>query len=405
MISKFKYENLLILIAIVFTLIVNFLMQINYQTFVFGDSFSYILAAKELYIKAKLNDHRPLVITIINGFPLLFNNNEKNLFLWSFILNYFCWLTTIILLFNIAKKIVDIKKSFIITLCYILCIGNFFIIFDLLSETIFIFLLVLILYFTTLFDKSKSIMFLVYNLCLLILMTMIKPLSVGLIFIFIFIYFKDLKLIFRCKYLVLIFLSLSVLAIQLINMKKQFGNYTISYIDGVTYYNYLGTRADCYKKNIEFVPGRNKRIIELKDKTMIEIKLIAKKDFINQLSNNKYNLLKAYFFNVINNSTKGSGSVHECVNKKNTCYFVYFLYIFKAVSKIQNIVFTFLGFILSIYFIFTKASKLIKFTSVLILYFIFISAISSNQGDRFHIVFYPLVIILIITGNFKIKPQ
>ena len=403
MLSRFKYEYLLIIIAIFFTLIVVFLMQINFQTYIFGDSYSYIFAAKELYFESKVNDHRPLIINIINGLPLLFGFSEKSLFIWSFIINYFSWLSTIILLYKIGEEISNKRKSFVFAILYIFCIGNFFIIFHLLSETIFIFLLVLVLYFLLLFNRRKNIVFFISSISILILMLMIKPLSIGLIFILLFIYFKDLKLVLASKYSVFILISLSILALQLIKMKNGYGNYTISYIDGVTYYNYLGTRADCLKNNIEFEQGKNERVVKLKNKSMMEIKLIAKNDFKEQLTNNKYNLLKAYIINVINNSSKGSASVHSCVNLKKTNYFEYFSFTFKAISKLQNIFFTILGFIFSTYFAFSKTSKLIKFISISIIYFIMISAISSDQGDRFHIVIFPAIIILIITGHLKIK--
>lgn len=401
--SRFKYKFLLILIAAFFTLIIVFFMQLNIQTYIFGDSYSYIFAAKELYSEFKFHDHRPLVISFINGLPLLFGFNEKILFVWSFIINYMCWLSTILLIFEIGKEYFSIKKSFVFAVFYIFCIGNFFIIFHLLSETIFIFLLILVLYFLIFLNKTKKINFLIYSINVLILMSMIKPLSIGLIFILLFIYFKDLKQIFISKYSFFILISLSILSLQLIKMKKEYGDYTISYIDGVTYYNYLGTRADCLKNNLEFIQGKNDRVVKLKNKSMMEIKLIAKKDLKEQLTYNKYNLIKAFIINIINNTSKGSAAVHSCENIKKTNYFKYFSFTFKAISKFQNIIFTILGFILSMHFLFSKTTRLIKFISIQIIYFILISAISSDQGDRFHIVFFPVIIILIIIEHFKIK--
>ena len=68
-------------------------------------------------------------------------------------------------------------------------------------------------------------------------------------------------------------------------------------------------------------------------------------------------------------------------------------------TKIQNCIFTCLGILMSIYFLIKKRSKLlIKIISFVILYVVAISAISSDQGDRFHIVIYPLI--LILTASF-----
>lgn len=396
MISKVKYESFLLIIALVFYLVVVYLMQISDQTIIFGDTNSYVLAAKQLYIEGKLNDHRPLVISLINGFPLLFSTQEKYLFVWSLLINTVSWLSTILFLFYTAKEWIAPKKAFLFALTYIFFIGNLFIVFHLLSETLYIFFLVLFFYFITLFYKYKNSKSLVYSCCLLLLMTMIKPFSVGLLYVFIWIYRKDLKLIVRFKNSVTISLCLAILGVQLVQMKRQYGTYTISYIDGVTYYDYLGTKADCLKKNIAFVQGKNERVKRIKYKTLMEMKVIAKEDFEAQITNNTYNLFKAYILNGIDNATHGSASVHGCINQNNTSYFDIFSYLFKGLSKIQNILFTSLGLLISIAFIFMKTPKPIKFTSLTLTYIIAVSAISSDQGDRFHIVIYPLLLILLI---------
>ena len=143
---KLKYEFLLLIIAAVLCLTLIFVMQLNYQTLIFGDSNSYILAAKELYLQGKLNDHRPLIISIINGFPLLFGFDEKNLFNWSLFVNIFCWICTILTLYKIGLLYLNKRTSFFLALCFICCFGNFFIIFHLLSETIFVFFLTFSIY-------------------------------------------------------------------------------------------------------------------------------------------------------------------------------------------------------------------------------------------------------------------
>ena len=69
----------------------------------------------------------------------------------------------------------------------------------------------------------------------------------GVLF-FIPFYIKNLK----NKLNHLIYSSIFLIGIQLIGMKAQFGNFTISYIDKVTIHNYILSKADCLKKGVEY---------------------------------------------------------------------------------------------------------------------------------------------------------
>jgi hypothetical protein len=66
---------------------------------------------------------------------------------------------------------------------------------------------------------------------------------------------------------------------------------------------------------------------------------------------------------------------------------------------------TILGIVLSLIIIrkYYKKDIFLLFVAVFILYIIGISGISSNQGDRFHIITYPFTLIL-IANYLKSKP-
>jgi hypothetical protein len=81
-------------------------------------------------------------------------------------------------------------------------------------------------------------------MAVLFLAALVKPLSLGLGFLLLLYYFKKLKAIFINKFSPFIFISLSLIFLQMYSLKKDYGDFTISYIDSFTYYNYLGTRAD-----------------------------------------------------------------------------------------------------------------------------------------------------------------
>ena len=224
---------------------------------------------------------------------------------------------------------------------------------------------------------------------------MIKPLSLGLFFVIVIRFYSQWKSIFFSKYSLFIYTAFFLLFFQMNSLKKQYGNFTVSYIDSFTYYNYLGTRAYCLQNNTDYNQGINARVDLFSNLTDSIQKKVASEDLKLQLKTNKVNLIKAYGINLVTNATKGSASVFGCENILKTRYFNYSHYFFKVISKLQNIIFTLLGFLLASYFLIQKRGEIYdKMISFVIFYIIFVSAISSDQGDRFHIVIYPLILIL-----------
>ena len=181
------------------------------------------------------------------------------------------------------------------------------------------------------------------------------------------------------------------------SLKKNYGDFTLSYISAITYYNYLGAKADCYKKGIEYIPGKNERSIKFGLLTSHEMKKKANDDFKYQIKNNTLNLFKAYLFCIYSNTFKGNFIVSECKNKKETNYFDIFYFLFKAISKLQNIIFTISGVIISVFSVIKlkKEDDFYLLISFFILYIFFVSAMSCFQCDRFHIAIFPLFIMLL----------
>lgn len=192
---------------------------------------------------------------------------------------------------------------------------------------------------------------------------------------------------------------------QMYSMQKTYGRFTLTYIDTITYYNYLGTRAENLRLKEKYDFKNVDREIFFDKLNYEQQKVAMSNDITFQLKTNKINLVKAYFINLYSNSIKGSASIHACKNQKNTSYFEFFLFLFKGISKIQNIFFTILGIIISCYSLikWKKLSNFIKISSFAVLYIFAISGMSSDQGDRLHLVFYPLVILLIANYFYPIK--
>ena len=396
MISKVKYEYLLAIIATIWVVFFSFTIQLKPYFSQIGDDGTYLYSARLLYHNAQLDDTRPLLISVIHGLPYLFGCTDNVIIKWGIFLNFLSWFFTAVLLFKMVSKITDRKKAFLLSLLFIFCIGNLAHAFNFLSESIFIFLIVYSVYLISKYYETAKYDYITIAISILFLNTLIKPVSIGLALILIFSFITKFNRIIFNKFSFLLIASFSLIVFQMYSLKKIYGDYTISYISSITYYNYLGDKANCYKNGIDFIPGKTERSKKFRLLSSHEMKEIAENDLKYQLKNNTLNLIKAYFYCIYSNTHKGNYIVSECKNEKETSYFNFFYFLFKAVSKIQNILFTIVSVIFSFYCLlnFRKINTFYLIVATFILYVFFISALSCFQCDRFHIAFFPLLIIL-----------
>jgi hypothetical protein len=159
----------------------------------------------------------------------------------------------------------------------------------------------------------------------------------------------------------------------------------------------LGSKAIAIKNGKEFKLSEDPRTYYIFSLKPPQIQEEAKKDLINQLTNNTSNLIYAYCSDVYNNTTSGNYPLTEIENHKKTSYFNFWRVLFFAISKWQNIVFTIIGLFLATFYFFKSYKTEVYFSliAVYITYIIGTSGISCNQGDRFHLVVFPFVLILI----------
>lgn len=403
MISKIRYEYLLVFIAILWVLFFSFTIQLIPSYSTIGDDGSYLFSARLLYFNFQLDNTRPVLISLIDGVPYLFGFTDSGVIKWGLFLNFLCWFFTVILLFKIISKKLDRKKGFLFSVLFIFCIGNLAHAFNFLSDTIFIFLILLSVYFIAKYYDTKQYYYITLSISILLLNSLIKPVSIGLTFILIVFFILKFNKIILNRFSFFLLISFSLLIFQMYSLKKNYGDFTLSYISAITYYNYLGAKADCYKKGIEYIPGKNERSIAFGLLTSHEMKKKANEDFKYQIKNNTLNLLKSYLFCIFSNTSKGNFIVSECKNKKETTYFDIFHFLFKAISKLQNILFTITAVIISVFSIIKlkKEADFYLLISIFILYIFFVSAMSCFQCDRFHVAFFPLFIILL--SKFKNK--
>lgn len=394
---QYKYHFFLVLIGLSLLTVVNGLLHFDKQNIIYADSESYLATAKNLYQNLSGQNYRPMLIAVIHGIPYLFSNSDALVFEFSFYLNLLCWLATGLVLFEILRNFLSGKMAFLFALCSYLFIGTLAFIYHLMTENSYLLFIVVAFYFLQKYYKTKSFWTLSITLSILILSMLVRPGSKWLAVLFLLFYLKEVIRFYKTKAALLIYGSLFLVLVQCAGIKYQFGNFTISYIDSVTYYNYIGSKALAYKNNQPYNLATDPRTYYIFSLKPPQIQETAQKDLMNQLQHNSANLLRAYGDNLYGNVVSGNIPLADCKNVAKTNYFPFWKSAFFGITQWQNRIFTLLGFGLALFFLFRGYRKQPYFAliGVYIGYIIGTAGISCDQGDRFHLVVFPFVLILL----------
>ncbi len=396
-IQKYRYSLLLVLIGLLWLEVLNVLLQLDRQTLLYPDASNYLESAQKMYLKFTGHYYRPMVMAFITGLPYLFGSSDAGILQWSLIVNVMCWLGTSLLLFQIAKDFLKTKVAFIVAILPFFIIGNAVLNYHLLTENIYTFFIVLAFYSLFRYFKTNNFWFLSFSLSLLLSSMLIKPGAKFLAILILLFFIKTLLKNHKAKAMILIYGSVLMILIQLVGMKVQYGDFTISYIDGVTYHNYLFSKADCFKNGKEYHQINNPRAEYLFSLLFTDQKRVAKEDAIHQIKTNFPNVVKAYFDNLLENTKSGNACVFDLENKRGSSDFTFWKTVAFNLSKWQNRLFTVLGVLVSLYFVrkIFATKSLYALMALFVLYTIILSGISCGQGDRFHVVTFPIVFLLL----------
>lgn len=393
---KYNYQIILLFTGIIWIVFFSGILQLKDQAFIYPDADNYRESASFLYHNFQVHYYRPMGMALIFGIPYLFGGGDAAVYAFSFFVNIICWLGTALLLFYFLKKFISQDKAFWFTLLFYALLGPLCNVFHLLTETLYTFLIFCVIFLIDKYNATRLYKYLSLALGLLIFLILIKPGAKFLAIVLILFYSRTLLKNWYKASNAFICLPLLMIVFQCVKMKEQYGDYTISYIDGVTYYNYLGNTAMTLKTGETFKEGLKKRGDYIFSLPYTETKEVAANDFKDQLKNNKINLVRAYFSDIIYNSKMPSGYFDFCVNLKGKSYYEKTKSAMIVISKYQNRIFSVIGLILALYYFLRsfKKADICTLISFYILYTIAISGISSHEGDRFHIVFFPFVILL-----------
>ncbi|WP_297332854.1 hypothetical protein [Flavobacterium sp.] len=391
-----NFYYVLTTISLLWVAFLYFALDVSAQTFIFPDSDNYREAASFLYHDLKSHPYRPLVMSAITGIPYLFGLGDSAVYTFSFFVNVISWLGSSLLLFSLIKNILPERKAFYFTLVFFTLVGCAFIVFHLLTEALFTFCMLLTFYLINKWYHTKTFRYLAFAIAVLLASVLIKPGAKYLSIIAILFFIKPLFKHALKPSALIIYAFGMLIYIQCAMVKKDYGDFTISYIDNVTLYNYIGTRAFLYSKGETFTKYENPRMPYLFSLSYHEAKKVAQADVKEQLKNNKINLVKAYFTNLWNNITTNSTSLNVFSNVYNKSYYQFLRRGMLLTSRIQNLFFSVSGFLLAILYLFKsyKTSPFYSIISFYILYTLLISGVSCFEGDRFTIIFFPAVLLL-----------
>lgn len=407
--KKYKYHFLIILVGLCCLETLNCLLQLDKQTLVYPDCSNYLESAQKMYHKFTGHYYRPMVMAFITGIPYLFGSSDTGIFKWSFVVNVFCWLGTAVVLFEIMKNFVREKIAFWFAIVPFFILGNIIWNYHILTENIFVFFIVMAVYFLLQYYKTHQFWYLSLMISIVLSSMLVKPGAKFLGIVVLLFFIREIYRNYKSKSTVLIYGSLLMIFIQAVGMKAQYGDFTLSYIDGVTCHNYICSKAECYKNGKEYSQLNNPRAEYLFSLDFPDQKKVALADLKNQITTNFPNFVKAYFSDVLENSASGNACIEDLKNYRNESNFSFWKEIIFSITKWQNRIFTLLGVLLSAFFLLKTFRKpgLVSFVSFFVLYIIVLSGISCGQGDRFHVITFPFVIVLLVkylsdTKRFKL---
>lgn len=395
--AQYKFHLLLLLLGTVWLAVFDLVMQGHWQKFVSPDAGSYLSSAKNLYVYQRGHNYRLILMAAITGIPYLFGASDAAVYVFCDWLNFVCWLGSLLVLLEILNGFLKPRFAFALASLSIFIVGINAMIFELGTENIYLFFMMLGFYLLVRYHKTEKLKFLCLALALFVLSMLIKPGSKIFALLITLYFIRPIIFNYSSKFAWLVYGSYLLVFVQCAGIKYQFGNFTLGYIDAVTYYDYLGAKAEALEQNRPFKEVWLERATYIYSQPYPAQRQIAQADFLHQLQSNTANFIKAYVLNLWENATTGSLQVSLMENVKGTVYFERVKALVFNISLWQNIIGSPTAILLSIWAIlrFRSQNFAVAIIGGFILYTMLLSGVSCTEGDRFHVITFPLAIVLL----------
>ncbi len=190
-----------------------------------------------------------------------------------------------------------------------------------------------------------------------------------------------------------------LLGFQSYGMYSQFKTLSISNIGPLTWYKYIGVQvyAETNKENIDSVIlKRAKEIHQLN--SWKEIRKKGADDLKNTIIQHPFIVIKYLGLNIFHNSISKSNAIETHSIRGPEKIYHHTQHLFLILSRLHNILFALLIMYL-IYFV-IRYFRNLEFSFFILISFVLYSLLTGGisfwQGDRFSIVYYPSILILIM---------
>ncbi|MFK7969889.1 MAG: glycosyltransferase family 39 protein [Bacteroidia bacterium] len=392
---------ILLSLAVLTALLLFSLMQMEksmlHEGFIPSDVYTYMSSADLLYQEAKPHPTRPLGYAALLGLPSLFigQPTTAQYVYWALALNAIAWLITILFLYKTLRLMSSPKAAAVGAGFFIFCLGNMFHISLALTETTTCLFLTLSGWFFVKNLQTKNSAYLFHGAAMLNISLLFRP---GMFYfaLLVSVALAVFALIKKRKNMLqhpVWLLSLVLVTVQLTAMYQSYGKFTPSFVDKATWYFYLGAEAEAKAQGHRYEEEVKQRRASYPQGDWKALSRLSKEDMAHQLSSNTGILFQEYFSNVIENAHHGSHPIKYAQQVNNRGGFgdsILFI------SRIQNVLLFLAPLIVCIGLIIRKKRPPLPLLLMLgtVLYIIATSGVSFWQGDRFFIVFYPLVIVL-----------
>lgn len=378
-----------------------------------GDAGTYENAAKLLYQhNFKTDPNRPYFYPLILGIPYLITDNDQTITYWGYILNISCWLLTIFLLYKTINTFLNERASLLLTLLFGLNISNIVITNQNLSESIFTLTFFIVISRILIYIQSHDLLQLHISILALCITIIIKPGTFVLLPVLgAYLIYERVNHLgwFSKKFLIYPMIGILLLTIQGLQNKKHYNSFSISHIGNVTWYLYAGAQAKSYHYITDIhneISQRNSILNSLdykqEKKVWLKVDSISKDDLKKQLHHNPKSILQSIKTNILGNATSGADHILTLKNRTNNNSFEKIKSTFYKISVMQNTCYS-LAVIAIIAVSMLTVFKRKRFgnntivgilvINTLITTIIITSGLSFWQGDRFHIILVPGIIL------------
>jgi hypothetical protein len=396
--SSFLFFSILFLCVFGISYYLQLWEAIADKTFQFEDTKTYLEAAENLYLRHEAHLMRPYGYALLLGLPYLIG--QQPTIYWGVFLNIILWVSTVFLLYNIIKSITNTLWARVCTAVFALNIGSFSLVFQLLSETLFVFCLVLFAFFILKFVVKQKKSWLICAAFILAYSALVRPIAFNLWFVFVaisvFFILKNKENTLKTRFLTTfgILSAGLLLVIQMAMMQQKFEIFTITFVDKLTFHHYLGAAAEGLKgegiEQVRKVRGETHEALREK-KDYQALYELGTDDMKAQVLNNLPNLFRAWQEGYRDNINGACSIMQHQAEVAKTISEKEKFEIFFEISKISNQVYThFLLFLLPV-----TAAVLFIVLNAITLYCIILCGVSFWQGDRFLVTLVPFALICV----------